>query len=90
MSCNCSKPAPGLLLEATSEFGLDLRQSFVVGDKRSDIAAGRAAGCRTLLVLTGKGGAEADDDVTAVPDVTTSDLLDAVNCISRTLESSSA
>jgi histidinol-phosphate phosphatase family protein len=44
-SCPCRKPAPGLLIDAARELGLDLATSVMVGDKPSDIAAGRAAGC---------------------------------------------
>jgi D-glycero-D-manno-heptose 1,7-bisphosphate phosphatase len=50
------KPAPGMLLQAAAEFGLDLEGSFMVGDKADDIEAGRRAGCRTVLVRTGFGG----------------------------------
>jgi histidinol-phosphate phosphatase family protein len=52
---NRRKPAPGMLLEAASEHDLDLAASWVIGDKSSDIKAGRAAGTRTILVLTGYG-----------------------------------
>lgn len=53
-SCECRKPAPGLLLRAADELGLDLGRSFLVGDKLSDTAAGRAAGVRwNLLVRSG-------------------------------------
>jgi D-glycero-D-manno-heptose 1,7-bisphosphate phosphatase len=48
--CDCRKPAPGMLLDAAAELGVDLRNSWMVGDTDSDIAAGRAAGCRTLLI----------------------------------------
>jgi len=43
--CACRKPAPGLLLDAARELGLDLAASVMIGDKPSDVAAGRAAGC---------------------------------------------
>ena len=49
-SCQCRKPSPGLLLTAADEFGLDLGQSFIVGDKGSDIEAGHRAGCHTILL----------------------------------------
>jgi D-glycero-D-manno-heptose 1,7-bisphosphate phosphatase len=42
--CNCRKPRPGLILRASAEHGLDLARSCLVGDKASDIEAGRAAG----------------------------------------------
>ena len=49
------KPAPGMLLEAAAEHDLDLSASWTIGDKSSDLAAGRAAGTRTILVRTGYG-----------------------------------
>jgi D-glycero-D-manno-heptose 1,7-bisphosphate phosphatase len=48
--CDCRKPKPGLLLAAAAAHAIDLAQSFMVGDRASDILAGAAAGCRTLLV----------------------------------------
>jgi D-glycero-D-manno-heptose 1,7-bisphosphate phosphatase len=56
--CECSKPSPGLLFEASVDFKLDLQRSFVIGDKTSDIAAGKTAGCVTILLQTGKAGKE--------------------------------
>jgi len=56
--CNCSKPAPGMLLEAANDFDIDLSKSFIIGDKTSDIAAGMAVGCTGILVKTGKAGKE--------------------------------
>lgn len=49
-ACLCRKPRPGLLLEAAQELGIDLRSSYMVGDRKVDIEAGLAAGCTTLLV----------------------------------------
>ncbi|MEA3202185.1 MAG: D-glycero-D-manno-heptose 1,7-bisphosphate phosphatase [Thermoplasmata archaeon] len=48
--CDDQKPKPGMLLQAAREHGLDLARSFMVGDQRKDMQAGRAAGCRTVLV----------------------------------------
>ncbi|MFA5206730.1 MAG: HAD family hydrolase [Lentisphaeria bacterium] len=50
--CACRKPKPGMLLETAGRLGLDLAASFMVGDKPGDIGAGRAAGCRTVLLGT--------------------------------------
>lgn len=52
-ACHCRKPRPGMLLDAAREDGLDLAASFMVGDRWRDIEAGRAAGCRTVLVGSG-------------------------------------
>ena len=48
--CACRKPAPGLLLQAAREQGLDLKKSWMVGDGINDVQAGKAAGCKTVLV----------------------------------------
>ena len=50
--CECRKPAPGMILRAAEELGLDLPRSWMVGDRDCDTAAGRNAGCRTVLVET--------------------------------------
>jgi D-glycero-D-manno-heptose 1,7-bisphosphate phosphatase len=48
--CACRKPKPGLLYEAAAERGIDLPASFMVGDRLSDIEAGRTAGCSTVWI----------------------------------------
>ncbi len=48
--CACRKPRPGLLLEAATEFNIELRDSWMVGDRWRDVEAGRAAGCRTIFI----------------------------------------
>lgn len=55
VACHCRKPKPGMLERAARELAIDLGQSFVVGDKMSDLEAGYAAGCRNILVRTGYG-----------------------------------
>lgn len=55
IDCNCRKPKPGMLKIAEKELGIDFKQSFMVGDKKSDIDAGKSVGCKTVLVLTGQG-----------------------------------
>jgi D-glycero-D-manno-heptose 1,7-bisphosphate phosphatase len=54
---DCRKPKPGMLVRTAAELGLDLERSWMVGDRRSDLEAGAAAGCRTILVRTGYGAA---------------------------------
>jgi D,D-heptose 1,7-bisphosphate phosphatase len=51
VECDCRKPKPGLLFKAADELGIDLSKSVFLGDKRSDIKAGWAAGCTTILYL---------------------------------------
>jgi len=48
--CGCRKPAIGFFRQAAEEFDIDLSDSFMVGDADKDIEAGKAAGCRTILV----------------------------------------
>jgi histidinol-phosphate phosphatase family protein len=50
VECDCRKPAPGLIRRATSDLGVDPRDAWFIGDTWMDMAAGRAAGCRTILV----------------------------------------
>ncbi|MBI4285904.1 MAG: HAD family hydrolase [Chloroflexi bacterium] len=75
-SCNCSKPSPGMLVEAARDFQLDLSRCFLIGDKTSDIAAGQAAGCMTILVKTGKAGKE-DGALAVEPDYLVENLYEA-------------
>lgn len=53
--CECRKPMPGMLHQAKQDFDIDFGRSWLVGDKVSDIQAGRAAGVKSILVLTGYG-----------------------------------
>lgn len=69
--CECRKPKPGMLVKAAKEYGIDLNASWVVGDKISDVLAGKAAGCKTLFIGKEKGGA----------DVFAKDLNEAVDYI---------
>jgi D-glycero-D-manno-heptose 1,7-bisphosphate phosphatase len=48
--CRCRKPAPGLLLDAARDLGIDLNRSFMVGDRWRDVEAGRRAGCQTVFI----------------------------------------
>jgi D-glycero-D-manno-heptose 1,7-bisphosphate phosphatase len=56
--CACRKPQPGLLFRLAQEHGVSLRDSILIGDAWSDIQAGHAAGCETILVLTGRGATQ--------------------------------
>lgn len=75
------KPSPGMLHQAARELKLDLRKSVMIGDKLSDIAAGKAADCRTILVRTGYG----KESLTRInadrihPDHVVADLREAVD-----------
>ena len=49
-NCDCRKPRPGLLLAAASEYGIDLKNSCLIGDTWKDAEAGRRAGCAAILI----------------------------------------
>jgi D-glycero-D-manno-heptose 1,7-bisphosphate phosphatase len=51
--CDCRKPAPGMLLRAAEEHGIDLGNSWFIGDILDDVEAGHRAGCRTILLDNG-------------------------------------
>ncbi len=48
--CACRKPLPGMLQDAARRYGIDLTSSWMIGDRMTDVEAGRRAGCRTILV----------------------------------------
>ena len=84
--CECRKPKPGLVLRATSELGLDLTASTVIGDRPSDLAMADAVGARGVLVLTGYGLGEWEyrrQTFPVTPHHVAADLLDAVEWILR-------
>jgi D-glycero-D-manno-heptose 1,7-bisphosphate phosphatase len=71
------KPGIGMLLEARSDHGIDFQRSWFVGDKAIDVACGKAAGVRTILVRTGYGRNEMD----CAPDFIEDDVAAAANRI---------
>jgi len=68
IDCDCRKPKPGMLFKAAENYNIDLSQSWIIGDSESDVKAGKAAGCRTVLVGTEELG----------QDITVETVLDAV------------
>lgn len=78
--CNCRKGKPGMLEAAGQEYGLSLRDSFLVGDRGSDIEAAKAVGSTPILVKTGYGEATHGEAV-AQDVVVASDLGEAVEWI---------
>lgn len=80
-NCDCRKPQPGLLLQAAREHGINLRQSVMVGDSERDIIAGKAAGCKTILVLTGNLAREDVEHLSCKPDLIADSLEEAAALI---------
>lgn len=76
--CSCRKPAPGMVLRAKDELGIDLTQSWFVGDSAADIGAAKAAGVRSILVRTGNANATM---MAVEPDYEVADLQAAVELI---------
>lgn len=79
--CSCRKPKPGMLLNAAKEHAIDLRTAFVIGDSERDILAGKAVGCKTVLVLSGK--LKNVDNVKVDPDFVCKNLGEAVSWINK-------
>ncbi len=85
--CACRKPKPALVFEAAKELNIDVSRSYFIGDKMSDVEAGKNAGCRaSILLLTGKGEKEntllqLNSKGGTAPDRITEDLYSAVEWI---------
>jgi D-glycero-D-manno-heptose 1,7-bisphosphate phosphatase len=86
LDCDCRKPKPGLLLRAARDYDIDLANSWMVGDRYSDIELAANAGVKSALVLSGYGRGEWEhrrDNWTTQPDLVAEDLLAAVNQIHK-------
>lgn len=81
--CDCRKPAPGMLLKASAELGISLPESYIVGDRLTDLQAGRAAGLSTILVLTGYGGTEMEENARAVSEAADGVCEDLARAVAR-------
>ncbi len=85
--CLCRKPRPGMLLKAAAKWGLDLAQSYFVGDSARDIQAGAGVGCTTFWVQTHYSDERTQrqrEEMVIVPDYEVKDLADAVDAILQT------
>jgi D,D-heptose 1,7-bisphosphate phosphatase len=67
--CDCRKPNPGMIMKAKLKHNIDLNKSFMVGDTLNDIQTGKAANCKTVLVLTGYGTDEKEKIRSIIPDM---------------------
>jgi D-glycero-D-manno-heptose 1,7-bisphosphate phosphatase len=81
--CDCRKPRPGMLMRARQELGIDLANSYVIGDRYLDVDVAYAAGARSVLVMTGNGRAEHQKykDRPQQPHFVADNLLTAVESI---------
>jgi len=76
--CDCRKPRPGLVLRAAAELNIDLKESYVIGDRWRDIDCARAAGCRAIFIDRGY-----KENLRQTPDVTVANFKEAVNAVLR-------
>ena len=73
IDCDCRKPKPGMLLKAAEDFNIDLSESWMIGDGKNDVLAGKAAGCHTILL--------SDDESDNISTIRFSNLNEAVDYI---------
>jgi len=76
--CDCRKPRPGLILRAAAELNIDLKESYVIGDRWRDIDCARAAGCRAIFIERGY-----KEKLRQTADVTVANFKEAVNAVLR-------
>lgn len=75
--CECRKPRAGMILSAAATLGIDLADSWMIGDRETDVMAGKLAGCRTVRVSRD----EADDSFPSEADLVTRNMLEAARMI---------
>lgn len=80
--CLCRKPQIGSVKKAVAKYNLDLRNSFFIGDTFRDVATGKNAKLKTILVATGKGGSDYEL-FTVKPDYKTKNILTAAKLVRR-------
>jgi D-glycero-D-manno-heptose 1,7-bisphosphate phosphatase len=86
VDCDCRKPKPGLISRAAKDFEIDLAESWMVGDRYSDVELARNAGVKSAFVLSGYGRGEWEHQRSTwneKPDLVAEDLLEAVRRIVR-------
>ena len=88
LDCDCRKPKPGLITRAAQHFDIDLRTSWMVGDRYSDVELARNAGVRSAFLMSGYGRGEWEHqrkNWTQQPDWVAEDLLEAVDHIVKSV-----
>ena len=76
--CECRKPLPGLLIQASEKWQIDLEKSFMIGDRWRDVDSGHAAGCKTIFI-----DYQYNECLNYQPDYTTTSIRDASEWIIR-------
>lgn len=77
-NCECRKPKPGMLLQGSKKWNIDLKQSYMIGDRKKDIEAGERAGCKTIFI-----DHNYKEIMPKSPDFTTDSLLSATHIIEK-------
>jgi len=84
LDCDCRKPKPGLISRAVKDFDINLEESWMVGDRYSDVELARNAGINSIFVMSGYGRGEWEHqrpNWTDKPDLVAEDLWEAVRLI---------
>lgn len=79
--CRCRKPNTGMVMRAVKKFNIDLKKSFIIGDRTADVAAGNKAGMKVILVKTGYAGKDGKHG--GKPDFVAKNLREAVEIIRK-------
>ena len=90
--CDCRKPAPGMLQRASGEHGIDLKRSFVIGDRMMDIEMAHAVGAKGILAPEPENHYHVEkemEDSEEKPDYSTNTFMNAVEWILRVVSNSS-
>ena len=77
-NCKCRKPKPGMIIQASKKWDIDVRKSFMIGDRWRDIQAGISAGCKTIFIDNNY-----NEDKRVKANYTFANLLDAVFIIEK-------
>jgi len=82
IDCECRKPKPGLILQAIEELNIDVKSSWMIGDSHTDVAAGKQASLKTILIAgKGSGSAQEEEYMQITPDKMEKDLSSSVDYI---------
>ena len=77
-NCKCRKPKPGMIIQASKKWDIDVRKSFMIGDRWRDIQAGISAGCKTIFIENNY-----NEDKRVKASYTSANLVDAVFIIEK-------
>ena len=82
-NCSCRKPKTGLIEKAREKYPINIRRSFFIGDTVRDVKTAKSAGCKSIMVLSGKEKLKNRKNWEIEPDFIFKGLLEAANFIIR-------